>query len=363
MTLALAAYAVLILVWTCIPIFRHEAWWVRVFEFPRVQLVALALSGLGASLMVLPPNSPEAFTLCGLFALCAGFQFWWIWPYTRAYPTQVKLAVARRPTDEISLLVGNVLMSNRQAHEFLKIVRNEDPDFVLAVETDHWRQTELDHLETDYPHTLKQPLDNYYGMHLYSKLPLVDPELLYLVEDGVPSIHTGLTLRSGRQVQLHCLHPAPPSPTENATSIERDAELLTVAKIIDATKQSVIVAGDLNDVAWSATTRLFRKTSQLLDPRIGRGIFNTFHAKLPFLRWPLDHVFHSADFELVALKRLPAFGSDHFPIYAALQLQAETPNVHDHPEASVQDEALAEEKIEKADVDDNAVRAMRRPSG
>jgi hypothetical protein len=33
-----------------------------------------------------------------------------------------------------------------------------------------------------------------------------------------------------------------------------------------------------------------------------------------YLRLPLDHLFHSEHFALVGIKRLPAFGSDHFPI-------------------------------------------------
>ncbi len=43
-------------------------------------------------------------------------------------------------------------------------------------------------------------------------------------------------------------------------------------------------------------------------------MYNTFHASYPFLRWPLDHLFHSDHFAVVNLARLPAFGSDHFPI-------------------------------------------------
>ena len=59
------------------------------------------------------------------------------------------------------------------------------------------------------------------------------------------------------------------------------------------------------------------------DPRCGRGMFNTFHADYPFMRFPLDHVFHSAALALVAMRRLPHIGSDHFPILVELQLDAE----------------------------------------
>ena len=56
----------------------------------------------------------------------------------------------------------------------------------------------------------------------------------------------------------------------------------------------------------------------MLDPRAGR-MYNTFHARYWFLRWPLDHVFVSDAFLLRGLKRLPAFGSDHFPIFIAVE--------------------------------------------
>jgi len=87
----------------------------------------------------------------------------------------------------------------------------------------------------------------------------------------------------------------------------------------------------------------------LVDPRIGRGRYCTFHADYKLLRWPLDHLFHSKDFCLVNLKVLPSIGSDHFPIYAKLQLSSLAEQLQEAPKADEDDEVLAEEKIEKAE--------------
>ncbi len=187
----------------------------------------------------------------------------------------------------------------------------------------------------------------------------MNPQVHFLVQQDVPSIHTEVRLRSGRLVQLHCLHPAPPSPTENPSAAERDAELLLVATAQDRPVRSAVVMGDLNDVAWSATTRLFQNLSGLLDIRIGRGIFNTFHARYPFLRWPLDHVFCSADFTVVSLARLRTIGSDHFPIEAVLQLAPQVVPGHEEPQADADERARAVDKIDKVDGDEQALRQVR----
>jgi hypothetical protein len=110
-------------------------------------------------------------------------------------------------------------------------------------------------------------------MVLYSKLPLIDPEIRFLLKKDIPSIRTQIALPSGQYIWFYGIHSRPPSPTEAETTTRRDAELLIVGREAQQIKQPVIVAGDLNDVAWSYTTTLFQKMSGLLDPRIGRGFY------------------------------------------------------------------------------------------
>ena len=155
-----------------------------------------------------------------------------------------------------------------------------------------------------------------------------------------------MTLPSGDKIRHHFLHPAPPSPTENDESSERDAELIIVAKSVAETDTPVIVTGDLNDVAWSETTRLFRKISGLLDPRIGRGMFNTFHADYWFIRWPLDHLFHSDHFTLSRIFRLRDFGSDHFALFTELVLEGKRDEQQSSLKVNEDDLAWAKDKAD-----------------
>lgn len=308
----------IIVLMTMLPLSRHPHWIFRGMDFPRLQIAILAGVLLVAQLSFLNSKDVSTWLLVIVTTLCMVWQLWWILPYTLLWPKEVKHSSDDDPERELSILTSNVLTPNRNVDALIELVNKHQPDVLVTLESDQWWEARLKVLEADMPYCVKCPLDNLYGMHVFSRLPLEEPEICYLVEEDVPSIHTSILLRTGDKVRVHFIHPAPPSPTENPESAERDAELVIVARSVAESDQPVIVTGDLNDVAWSSTTRLFRKISGLLDPRVGRGMFNTFHVGYPLLRWPLDHLFHSQHFTLRSMQRLPSIGSDHFPLLTTL---------------------------------------------
>lgn len=336
---------------TVIPLSRHEAWWVRACDFPRVQIVVVTL--VVAVLLLMKGDWDRGVDQLLLVALiaAAAYQMAMILPYTPLWRAELHNSSTPASERSLRLLVVNVLMTNRRTDQLFALIREHGPDVVLAVETDAWWCARFEELSPLYPHRLVHALENTYGMLLYSKLELLEPEIRFLLKPDIPSIRTGVRLRSGEPVRLYCLHPEPPSPSEAESSLPRDVELVLVGREVTATDGPTIVAGDLNDVAWSHTSRLFRRISRLLDPRIGRGMFNTFHAEHWPVRWPLDHVFVSEEFALDAIRRLPAFGSDHFPIMIDLEHRPAVADLHEPPQADGEDHAEADDKLERVGID------------
>jgi endonuclease/exonuclease/phosphatase (EEP) superfamily protein YafD len=332
---------------TLLPLSRGDAWWIRVFDFPRIQIGFLLAATLAAHLAV-RRGGAWANLFDAALGACLAYQCYAMFPYTRLARRQVEASRHPQTGARVSLLFANVLMTNRESARLREIIRRADPDIILAVEADDWWRGQLAEFEETHPHTVLQPQDNTYGMLLYSRLELLGPEVKFLIQDDIPSIHSRALMPSGREFEMHCLHPRPPFPTEDERSTERDAELLLVGKSIKGTETPVVVFGDLNDVAWSRTNNLFQKISGLLDPRVGRGFYNTFHAGYPFVRFPLDHFFHSAHFRLLDFRRLPAFGSDHFPVYISLSYEPDAVRRQPEKHADADERQEADEKIEKA---------------
>lgn len=344
LSLGLALVCLLV---SLIPMLPFPHGMIRMFDFGRLQVIAFALLAMGLALAAGGLGGYELLALATA-AVALAIQLAHVLRFTPLWfrQTQTFKGDADAATT-ISLLACNVKQGNRQYERVTSLLADCDPDLAVFMETDDgW----ADALRPHFKHcaeVIEQPQPNTYGMILASRHPLRDSTVNFLLNEEVPSISCEVMLPGNRPVRVVALHPEPPLPTRD--TLGRDAEILLVAEKARDEELPTIVTGDLNDVAWSRTTRRFLRISRLLDPRQGRGMFNSFDARYWFLRWPLDHIFHSRDFELVNMKRMPSVGSDHFPMFYTLALgmderntAPEQPSKEDIHEA---DEAV---RIEKA---------------
>ena len=345
----LALVALWLISGTLLNFSKHPHWYIRGWDFPRVFTAAIAAALLVVYAIFFHNRWWDWPMMAGLVFVIAR-QLYMIYPYTPLAPKKVKQSKRPAGDHRFRLVMSNVLQENEEHETWLKVVRGSDPDVIVAVEVDAKWDTALAALAKDYPHHVREPRDNYYGMVVYSRLPFEEkPQVRFVVQDDIPSIHAVLRLKDGQRVCLHAMHPRPPEPIRNQDSAPRDAELVLIGKEIAAEERHVptVVCGDLNDVAWSYTTQLFLRLSKLLDPRMGRGQYNSYSANSRIFRFPLDHVFHSNEFKLVDLKVCDPVGSDHFPMLIELSCDPEAATEQHEPETKAQDHEDAAEIVQE----------------
>ena len=160
MTKASAVIAGVVGAATLLPLLPLRHWWIRIFDFPRVQIAALA--ALGAIPVVFSRSrrgKREAATVAVLGS-CLAYQLARTLPYTSMWSKQVQDARAPAAGRRVTLLLSNVLMTNRNAAALVELVRREQPDILLAVEADRRWEEQLRPLRAEMPHTVSCPLEN-----------------------------------------------------------------------------------------------------------------------------------------------------------------------------------------------------------
>ena len=296
-----------------IPLAPTEWWAVRLLDFPRLPL-AFALAAVCLALVpFLRKNPGTTAAALGLVASALVIDLWILWPYL---PTSTLQANACPVERKLSVLVANVQLGNRNARLLVETVEREQPDLFLAMETDAWWDESLKPLRSSMPYTLQRITGSYYGIHLLSRLPLVNGDVRHLAGQDTPAVVTGVTLRTGEVADFVGLHPRPPQPWQSARG--RDAQLYAAAVVLRERVEPGVIAGDLNATPWEIAVERMVRLSGLIDPRRDRGYVATWNVRSSLWRWPLDHVFHEGGFTTVSIERLDAFGSDHFPYLVRL---------------------------------------------
>ena len=293
-----------------------DQWWMRAFDYPRLQITILSIVVCLLSFIFLDWRKRWLQTYLFLLLAAVIWQGYILHPYFLPIQPTVPDREATNPQRTFSLLVSNVLMENREVQSYLDLVQKSKPDVVLVIEPDAWWTEQLAPLRMQYQYFVEQPQDNHYGMNLYSTFPLSEQEIYHLEATGTPAIYAVLTLPAGDELEFYGVHPRPPLP-ENSVSAA-DKELIKIAQLASTAERPVVVAGDFNDVPWSFTLGKFQEISRLRDIRAGRGFYNTFDAKNPILRLPIDHVFISPRLGLVELANPIAYSSDHMALFVTL---------------------------------------------
>lgn len=348
MQIVLAVISILLIVAVFLSLVRNDYWVYKILEYPRLQKFTLVLIISACWLFYWPVKSLFFQIVLGGLALSIIFLAYKIWPYTFLAKKEMVEIQSVNPENELKLFSANVLEQNQQYLSMLHQIREVNPDLIFLLETNAAWAASMKELEKDYPFTLLCPLENSYGLLFYSRMKFQSAEIKYLVKGYIPSIDVIIILPSGKKMQLWGLHPAPPVPGESLYSTAKDKEIMKVGFKAKECQLPSIVFGDLNDVAWSHTTELFCKTSGMLDPRCGRGFFNTFSAHHWYIRFPLDYIFCSNDFGLVNMKRMPKNGSDHFAMFIHLALSDEAKHQQETTPADKNEKVEAMETASKS---------------
>lgn len=343
MIAVLTIITIFLIIAVFITLVHNDYWIFKVLEYPRLQKMVLIVLALAGWVYYWPQLKTFHQVLVYLLCAAAAYLVYKIWPYTVVAPKEMKTVALADAAASLKIFAANVYQYNRSYNRMLQQIKNTDPDIIFLLETDDKWARGVQELQQKYPYKLLSPLENTYGLLFYSRLKLKDGKVNFLVKDDIPSIEATLTLENGQDIKIWGLHPEPPVPGENLYATAKDKELMKVALKVKDCDLPAIVFGDLNDVAWSHTTELFRKTSKLLDPRRGRGFYSTFSAHHWFIRFPLDYIFCSNEFGLVQMKRMPKNGSDHFATFTQIVFNKQLKNRQEAPEADKEELAEAKE--------------------
>lgn len=337
-----------------LPLVHTGSWVIRLFDFPRIQLLVLLFIPLLATFAHAVAKGKfnlEHLILLLIITATAIWQGSHALPFT---PVWTKELADSTESDGIRLMVANLKVDNSKHQAVIEVIQAHDPDVLLLIEIDDKWAEALIPFRSAFPHRIDVILDEGLGLALWSKLPLESKEVKYLVSKRRPSIFATLVLPDRSVIRFIGVHPTPPGlddETEGGRrdSRVRDAELVLVAKHVAAEPDlRWIVAGDFNDVAWSHTTRLFKRLSGLRDPRVGRSLLNTYHADYPPFRYPIDQVFLSEGSTVGKLGRVRLPGSDHFAVLTDLHAAATGSDAAPPQQAESEAHEIVEEGKEDA---------------
>jgi endonuclease/exonuclease/phosphatase (EEP) superfamily protein YafD len=254
------------------------------------------------------------------FALALGLglsNLYLLWPYVFGPPPMV---LSEGPP--LRLVSANLNNLNADAQAVQAFLQASEADIIVLTELVAQLDPAFAAAQPRFPHLLRTKGTRHhpFGLAIFSRAPLRDPVVHLPAGVDFPVVEFRHCPEPAPCVAIIALHAVRPRELENL----RDQLLgfaFERARLAGVAREQAIVVGDLNITPFSPVFARFQALG-LRDAGLGQGWQPTWPASLGFAGIPIDHVLVSPQIAVKAYSRLPAMGSDHFPIAVELRLPA-----------------------------------------
>jgi endonuclease/exonuclease/phosphatase (EEP) superfamily protein YafD len=292
-----------------VPLFALQWWLFDLFTHFRVQLIVSQL----LLVVLLAVSRRPAWTLS--IAVCCVLNAYAIKDYL--LPSVASLgdvAPAATTGRTLRLMTVNVFGHNDDLRKLFEFMEATSPDVVIIQEYREGIKAQLGRLASSHPYRFELPRRDYWGIALFSRLPLTNVREFPL--RGASAIDARLEV-DGRPLRVLGVHLT--TPLSATRTAQRAAQLDELAAVVNASDDSFAMLGDFNLTPFSPYFTALLARTGLRDALAGNGPSFTWPAFFPLLGIPIDHCLVSQSWRIIDYRRGPDIGSDHYPIVVSIQ--------------------------------------------
>jgi endonuclease/exonuclease/phosphatase (EEP) superfamily protein YafD len=278
--------------------YRRWVWWFTLFDFFRLQYVAIALILLVAS----------AFTgnlVMGVInILTIGLNLYRIRGCLPKY-------TPRQPVSKRDIMCVNAFNENDDLSQLAEILDKTNPEILLIMEVTQRLEDRLKDVINKYEYRLQTPVRDGFSICLLSKHKLEKPQVTFHGPKETPLLHAEVNL-NGKEYHVFCAHPKP--ALSGRWYHHRREYFREITPIVRQARLPAIVLGDFNSVPWERHFVEFLEKAEIQSTTKDYGYVITWPVYCLPMGIPMDHILMDKNEDFSGLHVGPKVGSDHYPI-------------------------------------------------
>lgn len=272
--------------------YLHGWWWA--FELPAHFHPQIIVAGAALVLLTLLLRQRIVMVLAVVSIVNSGLAIY-------AVP-----ASSSGTDSAISVLSQNLSYGNSAFDKFLDIVARENADVIVLLEyTSEW-EAAMERLPDEYISRVTASDSGAFGIAMFSKLPLMTHEIMYLGQSEVPAIAARFESADfdGTLIGVH-LNP----PIGSTWATDRNIQTAQLKDYLLEQDEPFVAVGDFNNTPWSPTFRSFLSETNWY---VGKPLLDaTWPARAGRFGIPIDLAVASAEVTFGNKQIVVLAGSDH----------------------------------------------------